>query len=488
MTSQAAVPAHERVPAAGSAGPWLTLLATAGGLFLAVMSTTVISVALPSIGADLGAGATEQQWIVDAYVLVYASLLVTGGTLGDRWGRKGAFIGGVAAFGLGSLLAGLAPTVPVLLAGRVIQGLGPAFLVPGSLTLIRLAFPDERRRATAIGLWSTSSGLALAIGPVLGGVIVTGLGWRWVLLMNGPLSAALVVLAARVIPRPARATARHRFDLLGALLTTAGLAAVAFGLIEGQRLGWASPVIIGSFATGITILIVFVVWERHRAEPLIDVSLFLRPAFTAANVAGLVVFFAFIGLIVYLSAYFQQVHGDPADTAGIDVAAIGVAFALAAPVSGRLVGRYGALPPMLSGLALGGVAVLGLLRLGTGTGIGAIWWDLALGGFGIGMCLTPMTVTALSAAGTTRAGMASAVHNAMRQLGQVLGVAVLGALVYARLPRHGSGGRLSAADRALFVDGLRHAVWTAGLALLATGVLVCLLLLPSPRRTASGRR
>ncbi|HEX6467918.1 MAG TPA: MFS transporter [Streptosporangiaceae bacterium] len=470
------------------------------------MSTTVISVALPSIGADLRADATDLQWVVDAYVLVYASLLVTGGTLGDRWGRKGAFIGGVALFGLGSLVAGLAPSVPVLLAGRVVQGLGPAFLVPGSLTLIRLSFPDERRRATAVGLWSTSSGLALAVGPVLGGVVVAGLGWRWVLLMNVPLTAALIVLSALVIPRPARTaartptrraagtaartTARHRFDHLGALLTTAGVAAVAFSLIEGQRLGWSSPVIVGAFAAGVAILIVFVVWEHHRPEPLIDVSLFLKPAFAAANIAGLVVFFAFIGLIVYLSAYFQQVQGIPADTAGLDVAAIGVAFALAAPASGRLVGRYGSLPPMLAGLVIGGGAVLGLLRLGTATGIGGIWWDLALGGFGIGLCLTPMTATALSAVGAAQAGMASAVHNALRQLGQVLGVAVLGALVYAGVPRSGSGQRLPAADRELFVDGLHHAVWTAGLALLTTAVVAGLLLLPAydaRRRRRAGR-
>jgi DHA2 family methylenomycin A resistance protein-like MFS transporter len=433
------------------------------------------------------ADATDLQWVVDAYVLVYASLLVTGGTLGDRWGRKGAFIGGVALFGLGSLVAGLAPSVPVLLVGRVIQGLGPAFLVPGSLTLIRLSFPDERRRATAVGLWSTSSGLALAVGPVFGGVIVASLGWRWVLLMNAPLATALVVLAARIIPRPARTTARHGFDHLGALLTTAGFAAVAFGLIEGQRLGWGSPVIVGASATGVAILIVFVIWEHHRPEPLIDVSLFLRPAFIAANIAGLVVFFAFIGLIVYLSAYFQQVQGNPADTAGVDVAAIGVAFALAAPLSGRLVGRYGPLPPMLAGLTLGGAAALGLLRLGMATGIGGIWWDLSLGGFGIGMCLTPMTATALSAVSAAQAGMASAVHNALRQLGQVLGVAVLGALVYARLPHTGSGQRLPVADRKLFVDGLHHAVWTAGLALLATAVLTSLLMLPAVRPVAPPR-
>lgn len=473
------------VSAAGRSGRWPTLLATAGGLFLAVMSTTVVSVALPSIGADLAAGPSYLQWTVDAYVLVYASLLVTGGTLGDRLGRKGVFISGVLLFGLGSSVAGLAPSPPVLLAGRVIQGAGPALLVPGSLTIIRASFPDERRRARAIGVWSTASGLALAIGPVLGGLIVVAAGWRWVLLMNAPLSVILALVAARAVPRLPRGSARSRFDVPGALLTVAGFAAVTFALIEGRRFGWGSPVTLGVFGSGVAALVAFAGWERHRSEPLVDVSLFLRPAFAAANIAGLVVFFAFIGLIVYLSAYVQQVQGGSAEAAGMEVAVIGAAFALAAPVSGRLVGRWGPFPPMLAGLTVGGAAILGLLRLRTDTGFGEIWWILALGGSGIGMCLTPMTATAVSAVHAGQAGMASAVHNALRQLGQVLGVAVLGALVYAGIPAAGSSRRLTASGRERFVDGLHHAVWTAGISLVATAVLVAILIAAGAR--ARGR-
>ncbi len=465
-------------------GGWGTLAVVAGGLFLAVLSSTVTGVALPTIGAALRAGPTDLQWIVDAYVLVYASLLVAGGSIGDRRGRKGLFVLGLAIFGLGALVGGLASSVPVLLAGRVLQGLGPALVIPGSLTIIRVTFPEPRRRAIAIGFWSTGSGLALAVGPMLGGVIVDVLGWRWTLLFNVPLAAALALLAGRVIPRLPRSRTREPFDRVGALLTTAGIAALAFGLIEGRQYGWTSPAILGAFVAGVVALAAFVHWERRRKEPLVDVSLFRLPAFTVANITGLVVFFAFIGLIVYLSAYFQQVQGHSAVEAGADVSAIGIAFALAAPVSGRLVGRVGPLPPMLAGLTVGGAAVLGLLRVGTDTGIGALWWDLALGGFGIGMCMPPMTTIAVSSTDAAHAGMASAVHNATRQLGQVLGIAVLGALVYARLPELGAGRRLDPVRRALFVEGLHHALWVAGLALLATAGLVAWLFTRTARRTA----
>jgi len=463
---------------------WAVVVVLAGGLFLAVLSTTVVSVALPSIGRDLSADAVALEWTVDAYVLVYASLLVAGGALGDRYGRKGLFLLGVIAFGAGSLVTGLAPSVPVLLAGRVVQGLGPALLVPGSLTIIRAVFADERRRAAAIGLWSMSSGLALAVGPALGGAIVDATGWRWVFLLNVPLSAALILLAARYVSRVPRNPAPGRFDHLGAVLTTAAVAAIAFGLIDGQDRGWASPAVLASFAGGAVALAWFARRERRIADPLVDVTLFGRPAFTAANVAALVVFFSFVGAIVYFSAYFQQVLGRSPVGAGLAVSAIGIAFALAAPLSGRLVGRIGAHPPMLAGLVVSGVAMLGLLRLGPATGVGAIWWNLALAGGGVGLCLTPMTAVAVSAVDASRAGMASAVHNAMRQLGQVLGVAVLGALVYANPAVRGAAGaadRLDPRGRALFVAGLHHALWVAGLALLAAAALTAVL---SARRTS----
>jgi DHA2 family methylenomycin A resistance protein-like MFS transporter len=467
---------------------WLTLAVVAGGLFLAVLSTTVVSVALPKIGGDLHASATDLQWIVDAYVLVYASLLVAGGVLGDRLGRKGLFAIGVALFGIGALISGLAPSVPILIAARALQGLGPALVVPGSLAIIRATFEDERQRATAIGLWSTSSGLALAIGPAFGGAIVQALGWRWVFLLNAPLSAILVTLALGLLPRIPRSPTGARFDWPGAILTTAVVAALAFAIIEGQQRGGTSAPIISAFAVSLGAIVALVVWARRRPEPLIDVGLFRRPLFTAANVAALIVFFAFVGAIVYFSAYFQQVQGRPPIEAGLDVSAIGIAFALAATLSGRLVGRVGPRLPMIAGLLVASGATLALLRLAPSTAIRGIWWDFALLGGGIGLCLTPMTSIAVSAVESSRAGMASAIHNAMRQLGQVLGVAVLGALVSGHLPRTpDTGRRLQRMQGISFVDGLHHAIWVSGIALFAAALLAALVF-SSLRITSRGER
>lgn len=465
---------------------WWAVALLAAGLFAAVVSTTVVSVALPSIGRDLHAGPSRLAWIVDAYVLVYASLLMAGGVIGDRRGRKGVFLVGVAIFGAGSLLTGLAPSTDVLLVGRVIQGVGPALLVPGSLTIIRATFDDPKQRAMAIGMWSTSSGLALAAGPALGGFLVDELGWRWVFLMNVPFSALLVALAAHYVPRLERPSTRHPFDWLGTVLTTVALAALAFAIIEGPDWGWGSGRILGALGGAVAVLALFVVWELHRPQPLVDVRLFLRPAFTVANVAAMVVFFAFVGAIVYFSAYFQDVQGHSPIEAGLDVSAIGVAFALAAPVSGRLIGRIGPLRPMVIGLTLSGVAAFGLLRLEDDTGIQAIWWNFALLGGGIGLSLTPMTSMAVAAVDAERAGMASAVHNALRQLGQVLGVAVLGVLVHAPLPADSDGGgRLSPLNGRLFVTGLHHAIWVSALSLLTAAALVALFSVRRRLRSAS---
>jgi DHA2 family methylenomycin A resistance protein-like MFS transporter len=448
-----------------------TVAVVAGGLFLAVTSTTVVSVALPTIGQALHARPTDLQWIVDAYVIVYASLLVAGGVLGDRWGRKGLFLIGLVTFGAGSLVSGLAPTVGLLLAGRVLQGLGPAMVIPGSLTIIRATFEDPRRRGAAIGLWSMASGLALALGPMLGGVLVEGPGWRWAFLFNVPLTAVLLVLAARYVPRLARTRAAGRFDWPGLLLSTAAVAAISFALIHGQAAGMTSPVVLATVAAAAAALAAFVGWERRIAEPLIDVTLFLRPGFAVANAAALVVFFSFVGALVYFSAYLQQVRGHAPIAAGADVSAMGAAYAIGAPLSGRLVGRVGPWRPMLAGLVIGGLATLGLLRLGPQTGMSAIWWNFALVGVGMGLCLTPMTQIAVSAVEASRAGMASAVHNALRQVGQVLGVAVLGLLVFAGLPEASAGGRrLDPSHAALFVRGLHHALWVSGLALLAAAL------------------
>jgi DHA2 family methylenomycin A resistance protein-like MFS transporter len=468
----------EQTTVGGRADPhrerW-SLAVVSVGLFLAVVSSTSVSVALPTIGRELHAGATELEWIVDAYVVVYASLLVAGGVLGDRHGRKGLFLLGVAVFGLGSLVCGLASSVGVLLVGRLVQGLGPALLVPGSLTIIRAVFEDPRRRARAIGVWSTSSGFALALGPPLGGVIVAGLGWRSVFLLNVASAGVLLAMAARLLPRLARTPARERFDWLGAILSAVAVAVLALAVIEGQDRGWTSPLMLIALAIGAAALAGFVAWERRVSGPLVDVSLFARPAFTAANVAAFIVFFAFIGAIVYFSAYFQQVQGHSAIVAGLDVSALGVAYALAATASGRLVGRVGERAPLVAGLIISSAAMLGLLRLGVDTDISEVWWNFALLGAGIGLCGTPMSTIAMSAVDSSRAGVASAVLNAARQIGQVFGVAVLGALVYANLPGH-AGQRLDPSHASQFIDGLHHAVWVSGLALLAAAVLAAVLM------------
>jgi MFS transporter, DHA2 family, methylenomycin A resistance protein len=407
--------------------------------------------------------------------------LVDGTACACRGGERGARVGqhrssGVGLFGLGSLLAGLAPSIGTLAAARVLQGVGPALLVPGSLTIIRAVFTERRQRAVAVGLWSTSSGIALALGPPLGGVLVAAFGWRAVFLFNLPLAAALLTLGARYMPRLPLAPVLGRFDWPGAALSTAALGLLSVGVIEGQAHGWTAAVVLGAFGAGALALAGFVWVERRRAAPLIDLSLFSDHAFSVANLAASVVFFAFVGAIVYLSAYFQQVQGHGPIAAGVDVVAIGVAYAAATVLSGRIVARAGESWPLTGGLILSGLATLGLLRLQPTTGIGAIWWNFALLGGGIGLCGTPMSTIAISAVGPDRAGMASAVINAVRQVGQVFGVAVLGALVYAQLPGGtATNGRLTPARQALFVAGLHSALWVCGLALLAAALPVAAL-------------
>ncbi len=457
---------------------WLALAIVSVGLFLAVLSTTVVSVALPTIGRDLHASSSDLEWVVDAYVLVYATLLLTFGALGDRFERKTLFGVGVGLFGLGSSLCAIAPATAPLLAGRVVQGVGSAILVPGSLTIIRALFADPRQRATAIGLWSTNSGLALAVGPPLGGALVELFGWRAVFLLNVPLVILVLVAIARFVPRLPVSGQPRRFDWLGMLLPIAGIGALVLAVIEGSALGWQAWACVG---VGIACLAALVVWESTRADPLIDVRLFLRPPFTAANIAAFAVFFAFVGAIIYFSAYFQQVQGLSAATTGLDVAAIGVAYAIAASFSGRAVSHVGERWLLIVGMLMCAAALLGLVRLETDTRMGSIWWNFALLGLGAGLCGTPMSTLAMSSVDVTRAGMASAVINAMRQIGQVFGVAVLGAAVFGLLPQNAAGQRLDAADQLLFVDGLHQAMLIAAGCMAVATLLVALLLWP-PRR------
>jgi DHA2 family methylenomycin A resistance protein-like MFS transporter len=426
------------------------------GQVLSVANANMIAVALPPLARDIGASGTQQQWVVDAFVLVFAALLIAGGVLGDRHGRRRAFVAGLGVFAVGSLACAVAASPGLLIAARVVQGLGPPLILPASLALVAAAYPDRRERARAIGFWGAGSGLGAALGPLLGGLIVSGLGWRWVFALNIPVALALAAAAMRVIAPDRGHRGAHRFDGAGALLVTLGMGGVVFGIIEGRERGWASAAVMAGFAAGAALLAAFVATERRHPEPLVDLALLGRRAFAAANLGGAMMMFTLIGTTVYVSAFLESTRGLSALETGLALLPMGATVATCAPVSGRLTARIA--PPVLIVvgilLAAAGAALLG--RTDATDGAGDLWPALVLLGAGTGFALPPMTSTAVSAAPAHETGMASAIHNASRQLGGALGVAVLGTIV------------LSATSLAA---GLRSALTTAAVLLVAVAAL-----------------
>ena len=461
---------------ADSLRPGRVLATVTAAQVLSVASASVIAVALPALAADLGAGGTEQQWVVDSFVLVFASLLIAGGVIGDRRGRRDALLIGLLLFAAGSLWCALAPGVGWLLAGRVVQALGPPLVLPASLAIVTATFREPAQRARAIGYWGAGSGAGLALGPLLGGLLVDGLGWRWVFGVNVGICAVLAVLALRHVPRDRPAAASHRFDAPAAVLVTAGVALLVFGLIEGRRLGWTSAAVLGAFGLAAVLGAAFVAHERRHPAPLVDLGLLRQRTFLAANLGGASVYGALTGLAVYLSVFLQQIQGRSALEAGLCLLPQGVMTAACAPLAGRVTGAVGPKPPMLAGMAIVAAAVLALVRLEADTPVAEFWWLFALIGMGTGIALPAMTVTALLAAPARRAGMASALHNASRQLGQTFGVAVLGTVILAHAGAAAETGRIAPAGVGDWIAGLHVALVVAAVGVALAAVAVAFLI------------
>jgi DHA2 family methylenomycin A resistance protein-like MFS transporter len=455
------------------------LLTVTAAQVLSVASTTVIAVALPSLARDLDAGGSEQQWVVDAFVLVFASLLIAGGVLGDRYGRRRALLTGLGLFAAGSLWCALAPTTGWLLAGRVLQALGPALVLPASLAIVTTTYTDRAARARAIGLWGAGSGIGLTLGPLLGGLIVEVLGWRWVFGVNVPLCALLALMALRGVPRDQPADPSNRFDAAGALLLTGAVAMLVFAVIEGPGLGWDSAPVLAAFGTALVLLAAFVRQESRHPAPLIDLGLLRQRPFLAANLGGATLYGALTGSAVYVSVFFQQVQGRSALEAGLCLLPQGALTALCAPISGRLTARVGPRLPILAGLAIACAGVFALLRLEPSTPIADVWWVFALLGIGTGISLPAMTVTAVSAVESEQAGMASAVHNTSRQLGQTFLVAILGTIIFASAGEQAGHGRLTGEPATAWIDGLHASVVVAGVLVGLAGLAIAALV---PRR------
>jgi EmrB/QacA subfamily drug resistance transporter len=484
-------------------------------LFMAMLDNVVVSNALPRISADLGAGISGLQWVMEGYSLVYAALLLASGALGDRLGRRGVFLVGLALFTGGSAVCATATGLSMLIVGRAIQGVGAAALTPQTLAILRTTFTDAAERGRAIGIWSGVSALGLALGPAIGGPLVSAFGWPSAFWINVPVGVLGLVLAFLVVPSTARA--RGRFDVAGQLAGSLGLATLVYGLVEGPVRGWTATPVLSSFALAVALLLAFVPLELAADTPVLDVRLLRDRVFAGAAFSGFVISFGMFGVFAYTGLYFQDVLGwSPAGAGIASLPATGVIM-LTSPVASRLALRFGSRPPLVAGLLCCAIATGSLSAYGVGASYVDFWWVMPLIGVGMGLSFVPISIAVMNRVPIARAGMASATTNASREIGGVAGIAVLGAALTARLgavitPRldhaglptnaartirqtitSGGAGGLAHADTlpsrvrlavsTSFVDGLHLALWCAAAFLALGAVLVGVLMRPDGKRT-----
>jgi EmrB/QacA subfamily drug resistance transporter len=442
----------------------VVLLICSSSLFMTYLDSTILNVALPTLQKDLHASLAGLQWVADAYLLVLASLLMLTGSMADRLGRRRLFTIGLFAFSIGSLLCSLAPDTGSLIALRMLQALGGSMLTPISLSIVRNVFTDARERAQALGIWSGIFGLATACGPVVGGVLVDLVGWRSVFWVNVPIGLFMMAAARRYVPE-SRAPRPRRVDVPGQLLMIILLGSLTYAVIQGPVAGWTSPLILALFAVSCTALSAFVAVERRSAEPLLELRFFRSLPFTGASVIAVLSFIVLAGFLFVITLYLQQTRGDSPLRAGLALLPATATMALAAPVAGSLVGRRGPrIPLVLSGVltALGSAALLGL---SPATSAVRLALALAVLGAGLGLVNPPITNTGVTGMPPEQAGVASAVISTTRQLGNVLGVAVMGAMLTASLNAGLARGQSHAAALSAATDG----PW---LLAIACGVLV----------------
>jgi EmrB/QacA subfamily drug resistance transporter len=447
------------VPELSFARRQLILAICCMSLFIVGLDNTIVNVALPSIQRSLHASVSGLQWTVDAYTLVIACLLMLSGSLADRFGRRRVFQIGLAIFSAGSLSCSLSHGLDFLVASRALQAVGGSMLNPVAMSIIVNTFTDRRERARAVGIWGSVVGVSLAVGPVLGGVLVSAAGWRSVFWINLPIGIAAIILTQRFVPE-SKAPHARRLDPAAQALIVVMLAALTYATIEGPRRGWVSPVILGLFILAAAATILLVVLELRRQEPLIDVRFFRSAPFSGASVIAVAAFAALAGFLFLNTLYLQDVRGYTALRAGLLTIPMAVMIAVFANVSGRLVGRRGPrLPFLAAGPALA-IGALLLARLTAHTPVVYLVTAYVIFGIGSGLVTAPITNTAVSGMPKEQAGVAGAVASTSRQVGSALGVAVTGSIVAS-----GASAGLTVASHAAWVviAGCGIAVFAAGL-------------------------
>ena len=460
-----------------------TFAITSIALFMVALDNLVVTTALPVIKADLGASLADLQWMVNAYTLTFAVLLLTGAALGDRFGRKRIFLVGMAIFTGGSALAALSPTSDILILARAIQGVGGAFVTPLTLTILSAAVPPERR-AVALGAWGGIAGLAIAIGPLVGGAIAEGLDWHWIFWLNVPIGLVVMPLAAL------RLTESYgpegRLDIPGLGLISAGLLAIVWGVINGNDLGWTSVQVVGSIGAGIALLAGFLAWEARAAQPMLPLGVFRNRAFSSANAVSFLMFFGMFGAVFLLSQFFQVVQGYSPFQAGLRTLPWTGMPIVVAPIAGVVAGRIGGRPILAAGMALQAVALAWLAVIVTPTvAYEAMVVPFILAGIGMGLFFAPIANVVLSAVRPDQEGKASGATNTIREVGGVFGVAVLAAIFSANGDY---------ASPAAYVAGLQPAI-AVGAVIVGLGAIAALAIparagavAPAPSRSEDSSR
>jgi EmrB/QacA subfamily drug resistance transporter len=413
--------------------PWAILITLSLGFFMTLLDLTIVNIAIPNMITSLGASLDEILWIVNAYVLVLAVLLITAGRLGDLRGQRNLFVAGVVVFTLASLACGLSPNPALLIAFRAVQGVGAALLMPQTMAIIIGTFPADRR-GTALGIWGAVAGLATVAGPTLGGVLVTYASWRWIFIVNVPIGAIVLAMTFAVIP-DTRMERQHKLDLLGVAIATAGLFCLTFALIEGQRYSW-NGAIIAMFVAAAVLTVVFLLQQRSRqdAEPLVPFSLFRNRNFTVINGVASLVSVAILGFFLPITIYLQSVLGYSAIKAGLILAPMSLIALVLAPVAGKMSDRVGGKYILMSGLALFGLGAGVLVAQTTPTSSWPTFMPaIAVMGLGMGGIWAPMATETMRGVPPALAGAASGVNNTLRQVGSVVGSAAVGALLQNQL-------------------------------------------------------
>ena len=454
---------------------WLTLAAVAFGLFMIMLDNTVVNVALPSIQRDLDAQLSELEWIVTGYALTFAALMLIGGKLADAYGRRLVFVIGIVVFSLASLACGLASSSDQLIAGRVLQGCGAALMNPSTLSIIAATFPP-RERGTAIGIWAGTSALALAIGPLVGGLITEHLDWSWIFFVNVPIGI-LGIAASFLFIDESRDETHERLDLPGLATSGIGLFSLTYALIEANTYGWGSTRIVGAFVVAAAAFAAFYLLERHQRAPMLPLDLFRNTTYTGANLVTLLVALAMFGVFFFVSLYMQNVLGYSAVQTGAAFLPMTVLIILVAPIAGKTSDRFGSRGLMTAGLLLVAVHLTYFSRLGPDASFWNLLPALLLGGAGMAVTMTPSAAAATRAVPVDKAGVGAAVLNASRQTGGAIGIALMGAIM-----AHQIGGSPTPES---FMEGFQRALEVSAMIAVVGAVVAFALVRPHEGRDDS---